>query len=164
MKPTKNLAQFDLETVTHWICGNGRTNLWTKSSLTRLPCVDATNCCEDIQTNVLTNVRSAFVRCSFGMCVRALKEMVKCAPKTVFLSFLGKHCFFRKKLLNKKNIQHLISDTKVIPNKKRLYLFIFGVRWPLTGRTGTFTSGNITLSDTLPTPEIFLFGGCRKDE
>ncbi len=87
------------------------------------------------------------------------KKIVKCAHKTVFLGFLWKYSFFSKKLLSKK-----IFCIKFLIKKA---IFIFGVRWHLTGSTVTQLDANkirveggdpkYHFSGALPAPESFPF-------
>ncbi len=99
---------------------------------------------------------------SFG--VRRLLSLKNCQmrPQNSFLRFSLKIQSFSKKLLNKKifNIKFLIKKA----------IFIFGVRWPLTGRTVTqldvlqtfapfkphFYVPKYRSSGALPAPEFFF--------
>ncbi len=100
-------------------------------------------------------------------------KIVRCAPKTVFHTFLRKYWFFRRNCWIKKYSASNFGSKKVI--------FIFYVRWPLAARIvtpngcvankvrveGTLIWGKIPFnpyffvpkyhsSDALPAPEIFI--------
>ncbi len=84
--------------------------------------------------------------------VRRLLSLKNCQmrPQNNFLGFSLKIQLFSKKLSNKK-----IFSVKFLIKKA---IFIFGVRWPLTGRTVTHLEvvPKYLSSDALPEPEIFL--------